>query len=169
MRANEDLSERVLATVLFTDLVDSTQRAAALGDAAWSAMIARHHELARSAVDRFRGRYVKSTGDGILATFDGPARAVRCAQVIAASARTLGLDVRAGCHAGEIELISDDIGGLAVHIAARVASLAGAGEVWASSTVRDLTLGSGLIFESMGAHDLRGVPGEWLLLRVREA
>ncbi len=166
LRDGEELTERVLATVLFTDIVASTERAAAMGDAAWTAVLARERELARREVDRFRGRFVTSTGDGLLAVFDGPARAVRCAQAIASSARLLGLEVRAGCHTGEIELLGDDVGGLAVHIGARVSALAGPSEVWASSTVKDLTAGSGLHFEDAGEHELKGVPDTWRLFRV---
>ena len=166
LRGYEELAERVLATVLFTDIVASTERAAAVGDAAWRALIQRHRELARAELDRFRGRFIDSAGDGILATFDGPARAVRAAQAIMASARTLGLDVRAGCHTGEIELLGDGIGGIAVHIGARIAALAGASEVWVSSTVRDLTVGSGLGFVDAGTHHLKGVPDTWHLFKV---
>lgn len=169
LRDDESMADRVLATVLFTDIVGSTERAAAMGDAAWTAVLAREQELARREVTRFRGRYVASTGDGLLAVFDGPARAVRSAQAIAASARMLGLEVRAGCHTGEIELIGNDIGGLAVHIGARVAALAGGSEVWASSIVRDLTAGSGLDFEDAGEHQLKGVPNTWHLFRVTAA
>ncbi len=169
LRDGEDSAERVLATVLFTDIVGSTERLAAMGDSAWKAVVLRERELARREVERFRGRFVASTGDGLLAVFDGPARAVRCAQAIGATARLLGLEVRAGCHTGEIEVLDDDIGGLAVHIGARVAALAGASEVWATSTVRDLTLGSGLVFEDAGEHELKGVPGAWHLLRVSDS
>jgi pimeloyl-ACP methyl ester carboxylesterase len=167
LRGSEEVAERVLATVLFTDIVGSTERAAALGDAAWTALIMRQRELARREVDRFRGRFVDSAGDGMLATFDGPARAVRCAQAVGATARLLGLEVRAGCHTGEIELLGDGVGGLAVHIGARVAALAGGSEVWASSTVKDLTVGSGLIFEDAGEHRLKGVPDAWHLFQVK--
>ena len=169
LRDDESMADRVLATVLFTDIVGSTERAAAMGDSAWTAVLARERELARREVVRFRGRYIASTGDGLLAVFDGPARAVRCAQAISASARLLGLEVRAGCHTGEIELIGDDIGGLAVHVGARVAALAGGSEVWASSIVRDLTAGSGLDFEDAGEHQLKGVPNTWHLFRVTAA
>lgn len=167
LREGVDATERVLATVLFTDIVQSTERVAALGDAAWTALMLRQRELAFAEVDRFRGRVVDTAGDGMLATFDGPARAVRCAQAVATTAGTLGLDIRAGCHTGEIEVRGEGVGGLAVHIAARVASLAGAREVWASSTVKDLTVGSGLVFEDAGERDLKGVPDRWHLFQVR--
>jgi pimeloyl-ACP methyl ester carboxylesterase len=166
LRGSADVADRVLATVLFTDIVESTQKAATLGDAAWKAILARHDEFARREVERFRGRYVNTTGDGLLATFDGPARAVRCAQAIAEATKPLGLEVRAGCHTGEIELEGDDIRGLAVHIGARVATNANASEIWVSSTVKDLTAGSGLVFEDMGEHVLKGVPDQWHLFKV---
>lgn len=166
LRGYEELAERVLATVLFTDIVASTEHAAALGDSAWRALIQRHRDLARAELERFRGRFVDSAGDGMLATFDGPARAVRAAEAIMAGSRTLGIEVRAGCHTGEIELLGDGIGGLAVHIGARIAALAGPSEVWASSTVRDLTVGSGLGFVDAGVHQLKGVPDTWHLFKV---
>ncbi len=159
-------TDRVLATVLLTDIVDSTRRAAALGDARWRDAIAAHDEHARTAIDRFRGRYVNTTGDGMLATFDGPARAVRCAQAIAEAIQPLALEIRAGCHTGEVELAGDNVRGIAVHIGARVAALAGPSEVLVSSTVRDLTAGSGLVFEDAGEHELKGVPDRWRLFRV---
>lgn len=166
VRGSSDLADRVLATVLFTDIVESTQKAAALGDAAWKAILARHDELARLEVERHRGRYVNTTGDGMLATFDGPARAVRCAQAIAESTKPLGLEIRAGCHTGEVELADDDVRGLAVHIGARVAALADASELLVSSTVKDLTAGSGIVFDDAGEHELKGVPDRWHLYRV---
>jgi len=166
VRGSEEISDRVLATVLFTDIVGSTERAAALGDAAWKAVLARHDEIARHEVDRFRGRVVVTTGDGLLAMFDGPARAVRCARAIAEAVRPLGLEIRAGCHTGEIELFGDDVRGLAVHIGARIAALAGPSEVWASTTVKDLTTGSGLVFDDAGEYELKGVPDRWRLFRV---
>jgi class 3 adenylate cyclase len=150
--------DRVLATVMFTDIVDSTKRAAALGDRIWRATLDRHDEIVRQQLMRFRGREVKHTGDGFLATFDGPARAVRCASVIADTMQPLGLAVRGGLHTGEIELKGDDIGGIAVNIAARVAAMAGPGETLVSSTVRDLVAGSGLRFEDRGHHALKGLP-----------
>jgi len=159
--------DRILSTVLFTDIVGSTTRLAEVGDARWSDLLARHDDLARREIERHRGRYIDSTGDGLLATFDGPARAVRCAQALGAALRELGLDIRAGCHTGEIELAGDHVRGLAVHIGARVGALASAGEIMVSSTVKDLTAGSGLQFEDAGEHELKGVPGLWHLYRVR--
>ncbi|MEA2427321.1 MAG: hypothetical protein QOF37_949 [Thermoleophilaceae bacterium] len=156
--------DRALMTVLFTDVVDSTRRAAELGDSAWRELLARHDRLVRRELVRERGRAVKSTGDGFLATFDGPARAIRCARAIAAGAPEIGLELRAGVHTGEVELVGDDIAGMAVHIAARVMAKAGPGEVLVSSTVKDLVVGSGLEFSDRGAHELKGVPGEWRLL-----
>ena len=158
--------DRVLATVLFTDIVGSTQKASSLGDAAWKALLARHDQLVRREVERYRGRYVNTTGDGFLATFDGPARAVLCAQEIGDVVGELGLEIRAGCHTGEIELVGEDVQGIAVHIGARVAALAGASEVLVSSTVKDLVAGSGLVFEDRGEHELKGVPGPWRIYRV---
>ena len=154
---------RMLMTVLFTDIVGSTGKAAQLGDDAWRQTLDRHDEIAGRYVRRYQGREVKRTGDGILAAFDGPARAVRCAQAIAAAVAALDLEIRAGAHTGEVEVRGDDIGGLAVHIAARVAALAGPGEILTSSTVRDLVAGSGIEFTSRGAHALKGVPGQWEL------
>jgi len=158
--------DRILSTVLFTDIVGSTQRLAELGDARWANLLAQHDDLARREIERHRGRYIDSTGDGLLATFDGPARAVRCAQALGAAVGELGLDIRAGCHTGEIELAGDNIRGLAVHVGARVGALAHAGEVLVSSTVKDLTAGSGLQFEDAGEHELKGVPDRWHLYRV---
>jgi pimeloyl-ACP methyl ester carboxylesterase len=154
---------RVLATILFVDVVESTGRAAALGDARWATVREGLYALARRELERLRGREVKTTGDGLLATFDGPARAVRAALAMAAGARDLGLEVRAGVHTGECEMRADDVGGLAVHIGARVAASAEPGEVLVTSTVRDLVAGSGLAFSDRGARTLRGVPGEWRL------
>jgi len=158
--------DRILSTVLFTDIVGSTQRLAELGDARWADLLARHDDLARREIERHRGRYIDSAGDGLLATFDGPARAVRCAQSLGTAVGKLGLGIRAGCHTGEIELAGDHIRGLAVHIGARVGALAGAGEVLVSSTVKDLTAGSGLVFEDAGEHELKGIPDRWHLYRV---
>jgi class 3 adenylate cyclase len=158
--------DRVLATVLFTDIVGSTERVAALGDVRSKELLAVHDERAKAEIERYRGRYVNSTGDGLLATFDGPARAVRCAQAIAESVRDVGIEIRAGCHTGEIELVDNDIRGIAVHVGARVAALAGADEVLVSSTVKDLVAGSGLAFEDVGEHELKGVPDTWHLYRV---
>jgi len=159
--------DRVLATVLFTDIVDSTTRAAEVGDRAWRELLDRHDAMVRRQVERFRGRAVKSTGDGVLAVFDGPARAVRCAAAIVAGAGALGLAVRAGAHTGECEIRGDDVAGIAIHIGARVAALAAPGEVLVSSTVRDLVHGSGLTFEPRGSHQLKGVPGDWTLCAAR--
>jgi class 3 adenylate cyclase len=158
--------DRVLATMLFTDIVNSTARAAAVGDRRWHDLLDSHHALARSEIARFRGREVKTAGDGFLATFDGPARAVRCACAISDEVRKLGLEVRAGIHTGECEMMGDDISGIAVHIGARVASVANAGEVLVSSTVRDLVAGSGLRFRDRGTKALKGVPGKWHLFAV---
>jgi class 3 adenylate cyclase len=156
--------DRVLSTVLFTDIVGSTQRAAELGDRRWRELLAEHDRDIRVGLERYRGREIKSIGDGFLATFDGPARAVRCAQRIRDSVASRGIEVRSGLHTGEIELAGDDVAGIAVHIAARVCALAGPGEVLASSTVKDLVAGSGIEFEPRGAHALKGVPGQWQIV-----
>jgi class 3 adenylate cyclase len=156
----------VLATVLFTDVVGSTEQAARLGDRRWKEVLATHDTLVRTELERFRGRVVKSTGDGVLATFDGPGRAIRCAGSIQDSVGSLGVEVRAGLHTGEIELVGSDVAGMAVHIAARVAAKAGAGEVLVSSTVRDLVAGSGIEFADRGEHQLKGVPTSWKLYAV---
>jgi class 3 adenylate cyclase/esterase/lipase len=153
--------DRVLATVLFTDIVGSTETAAALGDQRWRDLLEHHHAMIRRNLARFRGHEVKTTGDGFLATFDGPARGVQCAHAIAQDIRSLGIEVRAGLHTGECEIIGDDVGGIAVHIGARVAALARAGEVLVSSTVKDLVAGSGLRFDERGTYPLKGIPGEW--------
>jgi len=155
--------DRALATVLFTDIVDSTGRAAELGDRRWRELLEVHHATTRRELARFRGREVGTAGDGFLATFDGPARALRCAAGIVGAVRPLGVEVRAGLHTGEVELVGDDVAGIAVHIAARVAALAGPGEVLASSTVKDLVAGAGIRFADRGTHVLRGVPDEWRL------
>jgi class 3 adenylate cyclase len=157
---------RVLATVLFTDIVGSTERAAQLGDDRWQGLLADHNRVVRRQLDRYGGNEVKVVGDGFLATFDGPARAVRCAIGIRDEVRELGLEIRAGVHVGEIEVLSDDIAGLAVHLAARVSALAGQGEVLVSSTVKDLVVGSGIVFVDRGSQLLKGVPGEWHLFAV---
>ena len=159
--------DRVLATVLFTDIVDSTRRAAELGDHEWKLMLDQHDTMAARQVERYGGRLVKTTGDGLLATFDGPARAARCGVAIRAGARAIGLGVRAGVHVGEIEIRGDDVAGLAVHIAQRVSSLAEADEVLVSRTLVDLVVGSGLQFDERGEHELKGVPGRWQTFAVR--
>jgi class 3 adenylate cyclase len=158
--------DRVLATVLFTDIVGSTEKAAALGDHRWHDLLDTHHTAIRRTLSRFRGHEIKTTGDGVLATFDGPARGVRCACAIADEIRPLGIEVRAGLHTGECEVIGNDIGGIAVHIGARVAALAGASEVLVSGTVKDLVAGSGLRFCDRGNHSLKGVPGDWRIFAV---
>ena len=155
--------DRVLATVLFTDIVGSTETAARLGDRAWRTLLERHHAMVRKELSRFRGREINAAGDGFLATFDGPARAIRCAFAIRDGARELGLPTRTGLHTGEIEQAAGEIGGIAVHIGARVAAAAGADETLVSSTVKDLVVGSGIAFADRGAHTLKGVPGEWRL------
>jgi class 3 adenylate cyclase/pimeloyl-ACP methyl ester carboxylesterase len=169
VREEQESFDRVLATVLFTDIVDSTATAAVLGDAKWRKLIDEHDRLAKALVARYRGEFVHSTGDGLLATFDGPARAVRCAQAIIESARPLGVEIRAGLHTGEIERADHGVAGVGVHIGARVGAMAGAGEVWVSSTVKDLTAGSGLAFDDRGDHALKGVPERWHLYRVGTA
>jgi class 3 adenylate cyclase len=151
----------VLATVLFTDIVDSTSSAVALGDKSWRSLLDRHDSLARQMIDRHRGRLVKSTGDGILATFDGPGRAVRCALALSGAAGEIGVRLRAGLHTGEIEMRGSDVGGVAVHAAARVMSESGPGEVLVSRVVTDLVAGAGLKFADRGPHDLKGLPGRW--------
>jgi class 3 adenylate cyclase len=158
--------DRVLATVLFTDIVDSTKRAVELGDRDWRALLDAHDAVVRAQLDRFRGREVNTSGDGFLATFDGPQRAIRCAMAIREAVHALGIEVRAGLHTGECEIRGDDIGGIAVHIGARVSALAGPSDVLVSSTLRDLVIGSGLEFEDRGTHQLKGVPGDWHLFAV---
>ena len=158
--------DRVLATVMFTDLVDSTTRAAALGDRRWRDLVEEHDRLVRSRLDRYRGREVKTLGDGFLATFDGPGRAIRCAADLRDGVRALGLELRAGLHTGECELAGDDISGIAVNIGARVGARAEPGEVLVSQTVKDLVAGSGLAFDDRGEHELKGVPGSWRLYSV---
>ena len=158
--------DRVLATVLFTDIVDSTRRAAEIGDRDWHALLDAHDAVVRSQLARFRGREVNTSGDGFLAMFDGPQRAIRCAMAIRDAVQALGIQVRAGLHTGECEVRGEDIGGIAVHIGARVSALAGPNDVLVSSTLRDLVIGSGLEFEERGAHELKGVPGDWHLFAV---
>ncbi len=155
--------QRILATVLFTDIVDSTRIAAELGDRPWLDLLEQHRRSVRESIAQFRGREVKTIGDGFLATFDGPARAIRCALAVTGSCEPPGIQVRAGIHTGECEVLGDDIGGMAVHIAARVSSLAGAGEVLVSRTVKDLVVGSGIEFSDRGDHELKGVPDSWRL------
>jgi class 3 adenylate cyclase/pimeloyl-ACP methyl ester carboxylesterase len=162
----EVADDRVLATVLFTDIVDSTRRAAEMGDRDWHALLDAHDAVVRSQLARFRGREVNTSGDGFLAMFDGPQRAIRCAMAIRDAVQALGIEVRAGLHTGECEVRGDDIGGIGVHIGARVSALAGPNDVLVSSTLRDLVIGSGLEFEDRGAHQLKGVPGEWRLFAV---
>jgi class 3 adenylate cyclase len=158
--------DRVLATVLFTDIVDSTRRASEMGDRDWHALLDAHDAVVRSQLARFRGREVSTAGDSFLAMFDGPQRAIRCAMAIRDSVQSLGIEVRAGLHTGECEVRGDDIGGIGVHIGARVSALAGPNEVLVSSTLHDLVIGSGLQFDDRGAHELKGVPGDWHLFAV---
>ena len=158
--------DRMLATVLFTDICKSTERAAELGDARWRELLERHDGMVRRALERHRGREIKRTGDGFLATFDGPARAIRCAGSIAEGVHQLGIEVRSGLHTGECEVMNGDVGGLAVHIGARVMGAAGPNEVLVSSTVKDLVVGSGIDFVDRGSRELKGVPGEWRLFAV---
>ena len=165
-RRGERHPDRVLATVMFTDIVDSTSRAAALGDRRWSELLEDHYRLIRQQLPRFGGLEVKTIGDGFLATFDGPARAVRCALAAIEANREIGVILRAGLHTGECEHRGEDIAGIAVHIGARVAALAGSGEVLVSRTVKDLVAGSGLQFEDRGSHALKGVPDDWQLFAV---
>ncbi len=161
-----DTSDRVLATVLFTDIAGSTPTLAQVGDRRWRELLDLHDAMVRRQLERFRGRHVKDTGDGVLATFDGPARAIECATAIRSGAHQLGIEIRAGIHTGEIEARGADIGGIAVHIAARVLALASPGEVLVSRIVTDLVVGSGIEFEDRGSHALKGVPGEWRLYRA---
>jgi len=160
---HERKPDRVLTTLLFTDIVSSTERSAALGDRNWRDLLEAHYGGIRRQLLRWRGHEVKTTGDGCLATFDGPARALECARAVRDDGKAIGLDIRAGVHTGEVELVDDDVAGLAVHLCQRVQSLATPGEVLASSTVKDLVAGSGIRFEDRGRHELRGVPGEWQL------
>jgi class 3 adenylate cyclase len=165
-RGAPDLDDRVLATVLFTDIVASTERAASLGDRRWRQILDEHDSVTRSEIERFRGRLVKSTGDGFLATFDGPARAIRCAVALTNAVRPLGIEVRTGVHTGEVQVREEDLGGIAVHIADRVMGEAGPGEVLVSGAVPPLVAGSGIEFDDRGVRPLKGVPGEWRLFAV---
>jgi class 3 adenylate cyclase/dienelactone hydrolase len=159
-------ADRRLLTVLFTDIVGSTARAAELGDSRWRTLLERHDELVTAEIERHGGRVVKTIGDGFLATFEGPARSIRCARALGASTAPIGIEIRAGIHTGECELIGDDIGGMCVHLAARICGLAGPGEVLVSRTVTDLVVGSDIEFLEHGAHVLKGVPGQWELFSV---
>jgi class 3 adenylate cyclase len=159
--------ERVLATVLFTDIVGATAKASELGDRHWRELMSLHHDLIRRELARYRGREVDTAGDGFFATFDGPARAIRCALAATQAVGELGLDIRAGLHTGECELVDEKVGGIAVHIGARVAAEAAPGQVLVSSTVKDLVAGSGIEFEDQGARELKGVPDKWRLFAVR--
>jgi class 3 adenylate cyclase len=166
VHAAEAELDRVLATVLFTDIVGSTRKAAELGDRGWRQLLERHHGTVRGLLARYRGTEVDTAGDGFFATFDGPARAIRCAQAIVDAVRPLGIDIRAGVHTGEVEHIDGKLGGMAVNIGARVAALGQPSQVLASQTVKDLVAGSGLVFEDAGEHELKGVPDRWRLYRV---
>ncbi len=166
IREEQEVFDRVLATVLFTDIVGSTEQASTLGDRAWKLLVEQHHSRVRALLGRFRGNEVDTAGDGFYATFDGPGRAVRCASAIVRSMEPLGINVRAGLHTGEVETIAGKAGGLAVVIGSRIASLAGPSEVLVSQTVRELTAGSGLAFEDLGERELKGVPGQWRINRV---
>ena len=159
-------ADRVLATVLFTDIVGSTERAAQLGDRRWRALVQDHYAEVRRQIERFRGVEVDTAGDGFLIRFDGPARAVRCAGAIRDAVRSLGVELRAGVHIGECEIVGEKVTGIAVHTGARVSALAEPGEVLVSSTVKDLVAGSGIEFQDRGTHELKGVPGEWRLYAV---
>jgi class 3 adenylate cyclase len=158
--------DRVLATVLFTDVVGSTTHAASLGDRRWRELLDLFQAAVRRELGRHRGKEINTRGDDFLVTFDGPARAIRCARAIANAARRIGLEVRCGVHTGEVEVRGDDIAGMAVHIGARVSALAGAGEIFATTTVRDLVVGSEIVFDERGEHELKGVPGRWRLVSV---
>jgi pimeloyl-ACP methyl ester carboxylesterase len=166
VRKEETDLERVLATVLFTDIVASTEKEAALGDRGWRDLLERHHAVVRGLLARYRGTEIDTVGDGFFATFDGPARAVRCAQAIAAATEPLGLEIRSGLHTGEVETIDDKVTGIAVSIGARIGGMAGPSEVLVSQTVKDLVAGSGLVFEDRGEHDLKGVPDRWRVYQV---
>jgi class 3 adenylate cyclase len=165
-RAWEEEPDRVLATVLFTDIVGSTAKATELGDAAWRRLLEQHHAVIRQRLTRFRGKELDTAGDGFFASFDGPARAIRCASAITAAVQEIGLEVRAGLHTGECELVDGKVAGIAVNIGARVAAQAAPSEVLVSSTVKDLVAGSGIQFEDRGAAELKGIPGRWRLYAV---
>ncbi len=158
--------DRVLSTVMFTDIVDSTRQATHVGDFEWRALLQRHNDISRSQLQHFGGREVQQTGDGFLSAFDSPARAIRCATAICRAMPNIGLQVRVGIHSGECEVIGDDLGGIAVHIGARIGALAGPNEVLVSQTVKDAVIGSDISFDDRGAHDLKGVPGQWRLYAV---
>ena len=166
VRDEEAVLDRVLATVMFTDIVGSTEVAARLGDAGWRDLVERHHAAVRSLLGRYRGTEVDTAGDGFFATFDGPARAVKCAGSIVEAVKSLGIEVRAGVHTGEVETVAGKAGGLAVVIGSRIGSFAGPSEVMASQTVKDLTAGSGIAFADAGERELKGVPDRWQLYRV---
>jgi class 3 adenylate cyclase len=159
-------ADRLLLTILFTDIAGSTERASALGDRAWRDLLEKHNQMVRKELALHRGREVKTMGDGFLATFDGPARGIQCAGAIRGAAATMGIPLRLGLHTGECEILGTDVGGIGVHIAQRVMSEASPGEILVSSTVRDLVSGSGIQFQDRGSHTLKGVPGEWRLLAV---
>jgi len=158
--------DRVLSTVMFTDIVDSTRVAALVGDSKWRSLLTRHNDISRSQLRHFGGREINQIGDGFLSTFDSPARAIRCATAICRAMPSIGLEVRAGVHSGECEVIGDRLGGIAVHIGARIGALAGSNEVLVSQTVKDAVIGSDISFDDRGAHDLKGVPGRWQLYVV---
>jgi class 3 adenylate cyclase len=168
-RSDEAELDRVLATVMFTDIVGSTEKAAELGDVRWQELVDRHHALVRGQLARFRGVEVDNAGDGFFATFDGPIRAARCALAISEGVRDLGLEVRAGLHTGEVDAGGESVHGIAVVVGARVGAMAGPSEVLATSTVKDLVAGSSLVFEERGEHELKGVPGTWRVYRVGQA
>jgi class 3 adenylate cyclase len=161
--------DRILTTLLFTDIVNSTERAAQLGDSRWRDLVQRHHAIVRQELVRFRGREIDTAGDGFFASFDGPARGLRCASAVIDAVSELGLEARAGVHTGECEIIDGKPGGLAVVVGARISSMAPSGVVLASSTVKDLVVGSGITFEDRGEHELKGVPGAWTLHAVVDA
>jgi class 3 adenylate cyclase len=158
--------DRTLSTVMFTDIVDSTRHAAQIGDSEWRALSRRHDDIVRSQLQHFAGKEIDRTGDGFLSTFDSPARAIQCAQAISAAMDGIGLQVRAGVHSGEFEVIGQHLGGIAVHIGARISALAGPNEVLVSQTVKDAVIGSGITFDDRGTHELKGVPGQWQLYAV---